>query len=229
MKTALLTEFFDDEISKEFDDQIEINWSVKGCQLVFFLYDMHLRKFLYLGERVKSILGYPLRKLLEMEQYSSLIHPGDLETVKTAYQKLYQEAVLQNYNLQSTVSEFRMKNAEDKWVWLELTAIIISRSKRLFGIIKDISQRKSHEQLYYDQLAHSEKPLKQHSEFSRKISAREQEVLYYIADGFSAKMIADKLHISTHTAINHRKNLITKFEVKNTAELIKKASRYFWL
>ncbi|MEW4922931.1 helix-turn-helix transcriptional regulator [Algibacter sp. 2305UL17-15] len=57
------------------------------------------------------------------------------------------------------------------------------------------------------------------------ISPREKEVLILVADGFSSKQIADMLFISNHTAITHRKNLIEKFKVKNTAQLIKKASR----
>lgn len=57
-----------------------------------------------------------------------------------------------------------------------------------------------------------------------KISKREKEVLDLIADGFSSKQIADMLFISNHTAISHRKNLLRKFNVKNTAHLIKISS-----
>ncbi len=61
------------------------------------------------------------------------------------------------------------------------------------------------------------------------ISIREQEVLKLIANGFSSKQIADKLYISNHTAISHRKHLIQKFKVNNTAQLIKKASEFIKL
>ncbi len=57
------------------------------------------------------------------------------------------------------------------------------------------------------------------------ISPREKQVLRLIADGYSSKEIADKLFISNHTAVSHRKNLIEKFQVKNTAHLVNKASR----
>lgn len=57
------------------------------------------------------------------------------------------------------------------------------------------------------------------------VSRREEEVLRLIANGFSSKQIADMLFISNHTAISHRKNLIEKFGVKNTAQLIKMASQ----
>lgn len=57
------------------------------------------------------------------------------------------------------------------------------------------------------------------------ITTREQEVLALIASGFSNKQVADKLCISIHTAINHRKHLIDKFGVKNTAEMVCEAGR----
>ncbi|NJN26157.1 MAG: hypothetical protein HC819_09360 [Cyclobacteriaceae bacterium] len=62
-----------------------------------------------------------------------------------------------------------------------------------------------------------------------EISHREHEVLQLIATGLSSKEIANRLFISNHTAISHRKNLIEKFNVKNTAELIKEASKVVWL
>lgn len=58
------------------------------------------------------------------------------------------------------------------------------------------------------------------------ISSREKEVLKLIADGLTNPQIADKLFISLHTAVSHRKNLLTKFEVNNTASLIKLATKH---
>ncbi len=58
------------------------------------------------------------------------------------------------------------------------------------------------------------------------ISSREREVLKLIADGLTNPQIAEKLFISLHTVDSHRKNLLTKFEVSNTASLIKLAVNY---
>lgn len=58
------------------------------------------------------------------------------------------------------------------------------------------------------------------------LSSREKEVLELIADGFTNPQIAAKLFLSMHTVDSHRKNLLTKFEVNNTASLIKLASKY---
>ncbi len=54
---------------------------------------------------------------------------------------------------------------------------------------------------------------------------REKEVLQLIAEGLTNIEISEKLFISTATVNTHRKSLLEKFEVKNTATLIGKAIR----
>ncbi|NNE25949.1 MAG: helix-turn-helix transcriptional regulator [Saprospiraceae bacterium] len=56
----------------------------------------------------------------------------------------------------------------------------------------------------------------------KKISVRETEVLHLIASEFTIKEIAAHLFISPHTAISHRKNLMDKWAVKNTAGLVRR-------
>lgn len=53
------------------------------------------------------------------------------------------------------------------------------------------------------------------------ISPQEREVLTLIADGFTTAEIAEKLFISVSTLNTHRKSLLAKFNVNNTAGLIK--------
>jgi len=57
------------------------------------------------------------------------------------------------------------------------------------------------------------------------ITRREKEVLELIADGMTNNEIAQKLFISATTVDTHRKNLLTKFEAKNTAFLIRTAAQ----
>lgn len=56
------------------------------------------------------------------------------------------------------------------------------------------------------------------------LTRREKEVLLWIAHGLTNVEIADKLYISSTTVDTHRKNLLTKFEAKNTAALVHMAS-----
>jgi DNA-binding NarL/FixJ family response regulator len=55
------------------------------------------------------------------------------------------------------------------------------------------------------------------------ITKRESEILRLIADGFTNQEIADRLFISSSTVDSHRKNLLVKFDAKNTAALVKTA------
>jgi DNA-binding NarL/FixJ family response regulator len=62
--------------------------------------------------------------------------------------------------------------------------------------------------------------LKDYSCEGLNITEREMEIIKHIAEGFSNKMIADKLCLSTHTVITHRKNIMNKLGVANTAGLV---------
>ncbi len=53
------------------------------------------------------------------------------------------------------------------------------------------------------------------------LTRREKEVLNLIADGLTNIEIADKLFVSASTVDSHRKNLIAKLNVKNTAALVR--------
>ena len=53
------------------------------------------------------------------------------------------------------------------------------------------------------------------------LTRREKEVLELIADGMTNAEIAQKLFVSVTTVDTHRKNLLAKFDTKNTAALIK--------
>ncbi len=57
------------------------------------------------------------------------------------------------------------------------------------------------------------------------ITDREAEIIQFIAAGYSNKQIADKLFLSTHTVNTHRKNIMAKLRVSNTAGLVMYAIR----
>ncbi|MDF2436320.1 MAG: hypothetical protein K0Q95_696 [Bacteroidota bacterium] len=52
------------------------------------------------------------------------------------------------------------------------------------------------------------------------ISEREMEIIKLIAEGLSNKEVADKLFLSAHTVTTHRKNIMNKLGVNNTAGLV---------
>ena len=52
------------------------------------------------------------------------------------------------------------------------------------------------------------------------ITDRELDVIRLISEGLSNKLIADKLELSTHTVNTHRKNIMTKLNIPNTAGIV---------
>ena len=58
-----------------------------------------------------------------------------------------------------------------------------------------------------------------------ELTEREKEVLKLIAAELTTHEMAEKLHVSWHTIESHRKNLLQKFNARNTAGLIKNAMK----
>jgi DNA-binding NarL/FixJ family response regulator len=56
-----------------------------------------------------------------------------------------------------------------------------------------------------------------------ELSSREKEILGLIAEGYTNPQIAEKIFLSSFTVDSHRKNLLAKLNVKNTASLIRLA------
>ena len=54
---------------------------------------------------------------------------------------------------------------------------------------------------------------------TEELSEREIDVLREVVQGLSNKEIADKLFISVHTVITHRKNITRKLNIHTTAGL----------
>ncbi len=54
---------------------------------------------------------------------------------------------------------------------------------------------------------------------SNELSDREKTILTYVAKGFTNKEIAEKLFLSTHTVITHRKNITAKLGIKTISGL----------
>lgn len=75
--------------------------------------------------------------------------------------------------------------------------------------------------LQLHQYGHAAHPLRRTSiiEPGHELTAREIEVLTFIAKGFMNKEIANTLHISLTTVISHRKNIIEKLGIRSVSGL----------
>ncbi|HNJ61572.1 MAG TPA: LuxR C-terminal-related transcriptional regulator, partial [Chitinophagales bacterium] len=62
---------------------------------------------------------------------------------------------------------------------------------------------------------------KAYDQLTAQITTRELEILQHIALGLTSQDIANKLFISKNTVETHRKNMLSKLNVNNTAALLK--------
>jgi DNA-binding NarL/FixJ family response regulator len=104
-------------------------------------------------------------------------------------------------------SAYLHKNAEPAEI-IEAIDTVFKGDTYYSSFIKDVMNTKS------DSKNHSSLPL---------LTGRETQILILVAEGLTNQEIADKLFISQQTAISHRKNLLIKFNARNTAELVKLA------
>lgn len=101
---------------------------------------------------------------------------------------------------------YLIKNADEEELLLSIRSV--AKGKKYFGpeisekMVNFMSENKVSTQL---------------------LSNKENEVLQLISKGLTTKEIATKLYVSARTIETHRANILKKFEVKNTAALIKKA------
>ena len=95
--------------------------------------------------------------------------------------------------------------------------------KELITSIKRVMDGKS----YFDHLA--EFTQEEDEVFQFKLSQREIEIIGCLSDGLSSAEIGEKLFISDHTVRTHRKNILKKTGITNSAQLIRHATEQKWI
>lgn len=73
-------------------------------------------------------------------------------------------------------------------------------------------------------LVHLDFQRMQQPDTEKPLTIRELEIVRFIAAGLTNKEIADRLFLSSMTVDTHRKNILAKLHLKNTASLVKYAA-----
>lgn len=122
------------------------------------------------------------------------------------------EAGLITSMLKQGANGYLLKNLERSEL---ITAIDTVMAGKIF--LSQAANEKLLEQFSNTQDALSQMPV---------ITRREKEVLKLLYEGLNGPQIAEKLFLSHFTVETHRKNLLQKFSVNNTQQLIKAALSY---
>ena len=100
------------------------------------------------------------------------------------------------------------------------------KSTSVEEIVKGIKETMNGQFVYSDEVKEIiAQPSRRDFQGRTPITKREKQILQMIADGKTSVQIAGELFLSSLTVDTHRKNMLQKFGVKNTAELIIEATR----
>lgn len=92
----------------------------------------------------------------------------------------------------------------------ELLDIINSLSSKPFQVSAGIASPQENPQLFNSEFASA-----------NNLSPKEKEIIILVAKGLSSKQMAEQLCLSTHTIDTHRRNLLKKLNLPNTASLVR--------
>lgn len=206
----------------------KISKILEACEhaqnLMVAIYLMKGGHFLYYNRRLKYNLGENCVEFLK-DGWNFWFSSIDVDEVQTIREEV--NSFLDNPNRKDTLNlRYHITIADGKRIRLNHDVLLYKmRSETLaFNYLFDTTDKERIEKCVA--IATTENGFEPRKNSGFRVSAREKQVLKLIANGFSSKEIADQLFISNHTAISHRKNLIEKFQVKNTAHLVKKASAF---
>jgi DNA-binding CsgD family transcriptional regulator len=199
---------------------------VNACEcsknLMVAIYHIDKRHFIYCNSKFQEILGTNYKNLLlkGWDFWYSLVEPKELAAIKNQLSNFFTPPYIhETFNL-----KYRISFCCSKHIFAnhEIKLHRLGNHFLAINYFFDVTDKEKIEHCIATLSESINSPIIKKSILT--ISPREKQVLRLIADGFSSKEIANMLYISDHTAVSHRKNLIEKFEVKNTAHLIKKAA-----
>ncbi|MFO7824650.1 MAG: LuxR C-terminal-related transcriptional regulator [Cyclobacterium sp.] len=190
--------------------------------LMVSVFDKGKKEFLYLNDSFNTILGYSKQEMVRggWDFWFQKIKPEELPGIRSLFESIIQNPEFFNERSSIPTFSYHIQDTYRKWylVQHQISLLINSCNELLISYLYDFSNKEKIENIF-SRLRYSVQ------QRSCEISNRERQVLHLIGEGYSSKQIAERLFISIHTAITHRKHLIEKFAVKNTAQLIKEASK----
>lgn len=187
----------------------------------------------YISPNIKHILKLDANQLNIKELYG-LVHVHDLPVVLLASKKMV-EFLLRNLAQIEVLKviatlDFRLRTGEGRYVRVLNQNTLLSKSIdnsscQTMSIYSDISHFKSSKKIEFDYVNYGSPlsfdfPDKELSNISLFFTSREREILSLLAIGKNSQEIGESLFISKHTVDTHRRNMLAKSHLCNTAELV---------
>jgi DNA-binding CsgD family transcriptional regulator len=203
----------------------------------FYITDLQSFKNVYIHKNLKHVLGYEPDHFKSMENIYKTIHPEDHDFVLAFSKKTVSysrepglKPILEKDPYKITFSiDFRIRKSDGKYIRVNRLSSCVNLDREgnlvyAIALYTDIDHLKKTNNISYSWsgddlgLFSVEDLIKEYP--ASIFSKREMEVLKYLAEGLEGNKIAKKMNLSEHTVISHRKKMLRKARVKNTAELV---------
>ena len=186
----------------------------------------------FISSNTRMILGYRSR-YLSLSFLSTIIHPEDAPVALLAFKKMHEIISLHYHAMKPfhTVFslDFRLRKEDGTYIRILNQNCIAVKESGFFhfqglAFNTDISHIKSSKRIEFDFFSKENMainyPDKELRNFAAFFTCRECEIIRLLAQGKSSSQIGEELHISRHTVDTHRRKMLAKSHLCNTAELI---------
>ena len=193
----------------------------------FFIGDYSSLRMIFVSPNIVNVLGYTPEEF-DFRKLFGIIHPDDGKAVFEIGKMVLSREL--NYIAGGSSRHialfmaYRVAKSNGKFTRISLT--VSRHTDPAGGIydmaeIRDISHVRCGTEVSFALLGG--KPLKDLAQEPRKglsISRREQEIIYYISQGYTSRKIAYELNLSEYTVNTHRKNIMRKTGTSNMVDML---------
>ncbi len=187
----------------------------------------------YISENIQKLTGYTQQQM-DLKTYYNLIHPEDLPLILLASKKLIEFMVRNLHQLEPlqiiVTFDYRIKNRNGNYIRILSQHGMISKDEqngtcKTMSLHSDITNFKTCNKINFDLINYGSPidfifPDDELNNISMQFTPREREVLSLLAIGKNSIEIGDQLLISKHTVDTHRRHMLSKAQLCNTAELV---------
>jgi DNA-binding CsgD family transcriptional regulator len=225
------TKSFDPEIESYYEELFEklneISVDLPNNQYLYF-FDFYRFELIIPHNNFYHILGYNPSEVSVKMMYD-IIHPADrLFIYRATAKSIYYAHKYKNSQPfeDNFTMDFRIKKKNNNYIRvLRNTGVAVNDKlgNMVFSYAynTDITKIKTSNIIHFDYKGVHEFDFPGDIKDTKRLFTKsEQKVLGLIAKGLTTKEIAEKLYISFHTAETHRKNMLRKTMLHNSAELI---------
>lgn len=208
---------------------------------------LNSQEFSYISPKIETILGYPYSSFFEngVLFFYSTIPSEYIESIRKQTEQHFKTMFSPSFKIQEvkifeTDGAARLHNGKEVAMQQQAVLLDFCEEDQSFFMVGIWHKKpKTPEKVFHLRKAHIAKMLtrikslylqmypQRFEAIIHPITQREKEIIGLLARGLSSKEISLQLGISFHTVETHRKKLLKKFKVNNTAQLIQEAGARF--